>query len=1199
MSVQKYLCPECNLAIPASDTTVTTITCPFCDTQFPTPDTARPPATSLESVPLPRPAMPSAGGESQVSKIRVIGVVGGFIFVLSTLMALMGWFVYRLDHAKPAAETPKATEAPSATAAVHSPTTPPTSGNIELPVKLILFSKAQFQTSPDLELAEDPLQPKKHCTDELIPTLPDLMPPRLRIHSPEVLRLDPIKQDEYKRIVEQFILYDIGRLSGTEGQKALENFQRLGEDAIPALVHGANNSADMNYSCPIIVIRSKLSSLLQQSNNLDLLTYARDQLGKGRTKTRYQHILDSTRQQCEGRVRMIEADLSSRIEQVTKDLKHKDPVVRQDAANTLAHMGSKGREAIPALVQSLKDPEEVVRLTAARSLVEIGSIAEPALLHAVQERESRPAAAAALTVKRPLSEQRLKAIVNLLKRPEREQRCGAHLLLIHLGKEAIPGLMHALSASELRCEAAYVLGCMGSVAEPAIPILAAGMKDPDKDYRMAVHHALVRLGSLSVPILVAAVNDSDARVWYSAMVALGKIGRSAEPALPTLTATLKDPDPNRRILALSTVMKIKPDSAEMLAQLPDAVPALIDILQHEDKALRAWSAGTLGKVSTASTMTVPALTRALRDPEVAVCARAAESLGKFGSEASSAVPDLIALLKEFDPRLRGIARTSLVQIGLSTIPALVQALDTPQEDLWQGAGKALADIGQPTVQPLLATFRTAKPDLRLKILQVMQWLGPKAKDAVPTLLEMMNDSDFRVRLGALQSLGAIDADAPEIIPVLLANLNDSHPEVSKAAQETLVNRKLKHSAVAFLRTALKERRESIRCLLCDVFKNMGSEAKSAVPSLTPLVRDTNRKVRLHALQALDAIDRTSAEVVAALVTALNDDDEEIRKTAQESLTRGGSLVVPALVEFMKMSKTDVRLRVLHILQKLGPDARDNIPAFLELAKDPDSRVRAEALHALREIDPAAPAALLLFIDRFKDQDTEVRIAAHLALLTASKEAIPHLLSALKRPEVEVRRGAAETLKKIAAEGHARTEIRAAIGDLLLSMKDPDRGVRDGAGWALGEIDPELKAALPLLVKAVTHQSKGSSGDVTLPADLSLAPLDDLCRAADTQSGARLRSILLELKERRSDRVLVALAKAIMNDDAEIQKMARLLLFQYLTEKPNDKSEEQARIKLNLAKQLLAENEQRYREIIQMYPHTLAAEEARRLLKSKK
>ena len=79
----------------------------------------------------------------------------------------------------------------------------------------------------------------------------------------------------YDKIVEDFILFDIGRIRdpwAVERIKARFNGLRS-DDAVPALVRGLNKSTRMRASCPITALASKLRGIVANSNNPEVGSY--------------------------------------------------------------------------------------------------------------------------------------------------------------------------------------------------------------------------------------------------------------------------------------------------------------------------------------------------------------------------------------------------------------------------------------------------------------------------------------------------------------------------------------------------------------------------------------------------------------------------------------------------------------------------------------------------------------------------------------------------------------------------------------------------------------------------------------------------------------------------------------------------------------------------------------------------------------
>ncbi|HEV3115976.1 MAG TPA: hypothetical protein VGY58_02910, partial [Gemmataceae bacterium] len=90
---------------------------------------------------------------------------------------------------------------------------------------------------------------------------------------PSLHELSEEEENQLDDIVNRFIDYDSGKLKGPQGKKALADFQKLGPDAIPALLRGLNNAARIEHSCPAVQITRKLAKMLSSSRDIELLEF--------------------------------------------------------------------------------------------------------------------------------------------------------------------------------------------------------------------------------------------------------------------------------------------------------------------------------------------------------------------------------------------------------------------------------------------------------------------------------------------------------------------------------------------------------------------------------------------------------------------------------------------------------------------------------------------------------------------------------------------------------------------------------------------------------------------------------------------------------------------------------------------------------------------------------------------------------------
>ncbi len=101
------------------------------------------------------------------------------------------------------------------------------------------------------------------------------------------------EEKRFDQIIDRFILADTGRLSGPEAQQAIRDFDRLPPEAVFALIRGLNRAAAIDHSCPALQISKRLARQLRSSEDLELLRFARENIGAGVVRSRHaDHIKD-------------------------------------------------------------------------------------------------------------------------------------------------------------------------------------------------------------------------------------------------------------------------------------------------------------------------------------------------------------------------------------------------------------------------------------------------------------------------------------------------------------------------------------------------------------------------------------------------------------------------------------------------------------------------------------------------------------------------------------------------------------------------------------------------------------------------------------------------------------------------------------------------------------------------------------------
>src|SRR5262249_61977580 len=77
-------------------------------------------------------------------------------------------------------------------------------------------------------------------------------------------------EEKFDKVIDRFILYDIGKLSGKEAKKALEDFQRLPPEAVFSIICGPNSAAPINDTSPTLVIAKRTATPIPTTKQREL-----------------------------------------------------------------------------------------------------------------------------------------------------------------------------------------------------------------------------------------------------------------------------------------------------------------------------------------------------------------------------------------------------------------------------------------------------------------------------------------------------------------------------------------------------------------------------------------------------------------------------------------------------------------------------------------------------------------------------------------------------------------------------------------------------------------------------------------------------------------------------------------------------------------------------------------------------------------
>jgi hypothetical protein len=134
--------------------------------------------------------------------------------------------------------------------------------------------------------------------------------------APSLPELTDKEEAAIDAIIDKFIAADTGKLSGSEAKKAIDEFKQLGPEATFALIRGFNKSAHIDHSCPALTIGRKLTAILRSSDDIDLLQFAKENVGAGVKKTRHGDVIREIKLGCSQRIAYVKNKPTSKLENV-------------------------------------------------------------------------------------------------------------------------------------------------------------------------------------------------------------------------------------------------------------------------------------------------------------------------------------------------------------------------------------------------------------------------------------------------------------------------------------------------------------------------------------------------------------------------------------------------------------------------------------------------------------------------------------------------------------------------------------------------------------------------------------------------------------------------------------------------------------------------------------------------------------------
>jgi HEAT repeat protein len=256
-----------------------------------------------------------------------------------------------------------------------------------------------------------------------------------------------------------------------------------------------------------------------------------------------------------------DAPSKEEVANLVKQLKEKNPTVRNNAARALESLDPSAKDAVPVLTEALHEQgDPIVPSVAAKALARLGANAVPALIEVLQNKEGQAQAYAAIALQRigPDGKAATPALVEVIKK-HKDLRHNARLQAIAALGKIGPGAKAAVSTlidctkekpalSPARLAAVIALGQIGPEAKDAAPVLVDLLGEEETKVgplRLEAARALGRIGPTSgkeaVSALVALVETKKlGPTRIVAINALGEMGSEAKNAVPALKSAQQE-----------------------------------------------------------------------------------------------------------------------------------------------------------------------------------------------------------------------------------------------------------------------------------------------------------------------------------------------------------------------------------------------------------------------------------------------------------------------------------------------------------------------------------------------------------------------------------------------------------------------------------------------------------------------------------
>lgn len=325
----------------------------------------------------------------------------------------------------------------------------------------------------------------------------------------------------------------------------------------------------------------------------------------------------------------------------------------------------------------------------------------------------------------------------------------------------VPELCNGLKSDNriIQLNAAFMLGEIGSAAEPAIDDLLVALEHFAQTRLEIAAQALGLIGKRPddcVPALVALLSDESQPVRVTAVEAIGQFKTSARPYYDGWKTALSDNDEQVRIIAMDTLVLAEIEKEEVFRQLTLQ-------LHHKDSNVQKYAVKHLGNYGSSARKLIPEIRQLLNHKDDEVRLASAVAIGKVDPSLRDEVISIIFKLsqsKEYYIQMGAIE--ALFAFAPDEYPIMPKLLAlTESNDIYDrinGVERILEldkTWNHQAIPILQEALKSDKACAQCRAAYLLGEIGPPAKAAVPSLMELINSHDEDVQGTALKALKKI------------------------------------------------------------------------------------------------------------------------------------------------------------------------------------------------------------------------------------------------------------------------------------------------------------------------------------------------------------------------------------------------------------------------------------------------------------